>query len=38
MGHVGMFVDSPVLQNVMNQLGANQPGFRARCSGYGPIL
>lgn len=38
VGHVGMFLDSPVLQNVLNQLGANQPGFRARCSGDGPAL
>ena len=38
VGHVGMFLDSPVLQNVMNQLGANAPGFKATCSGYGPVL
>ncbi len=35
VGHVGMFADSPVLQNVMNSLGANDPNFRATCSGYG---
>ena len=38
VGHVGMFVDSPVLQNVMDQLGGHQPGFRARCTGFGPNL
>lgn len=35
VGHVGMFADGPVLQNVMNELGANTTGFRATCSGYG---
>ncbi|MEZ5143300.1 MAG: alpha/beta fold hydrolase [Acidimicrobiales bacterium] len=35
VGHVGMFADGPVLQNVLNQLGPNQPGFRASCTGYG---
>jgi len=35
VGHVGMFLDSPVLQNVLNQLGSNTPGFHATCSGYG---
>lgn len=35
VGHVGMFADGPVLQNVVNELGPNQPGFRANCTGYG---
>lgn len=35
VGHIGMMVDSPVLQNVMNQLGPKTPGFTAACSGYG---
>jgi triacylglycerol esterase/lipase EstA (alpha/beta hydrolase family) len=35
VGHVGMFADSTVLQNVMNQLGPNTPNFRATCTGYG---
>ncbi len=38
VGHVGMFVDSPVLQNVLDQLGPRTPGFRARCTGFGPSL
>ena len=38
VGHIGMFSDSPVLQNVMNQLGANTPGFKATCSNYGVAL
>jgi triacylglycerol esterase/lipase EstA (alpha/beta hydrolase family) len=35
VGHVGMFADSPVLQNVLNELGPNTSGFKATCSGYG---
>lgn len=35
VGHVGMFNDSPVLQNVMNQLSAADPAFKPRCTGYG---
>ncbi len=35
VGHIGMFADGPVLQNVMNQLGSNTSGFKATCSGYG---
>jgi len=35
VGHIGMFTDSPALQNVMNVLGPNDPGFRPVCSGYG---
>lgn len=37
-GHIGMYLDSPSLQNVMNQLGPNTPGFKATCSGYGMSL
>lgn len=35
VGHIGMFLDSPTLQNVLNQLGPNTPGFRPVCAGYG---
>ncbi|MGI5166586.1 esterase/lipase family protein [Spirillospora sp. CA-253888] len=35
VGHIGMFNDGPVLQNVLNALGRNRPGFRAKCTGYG---
>lgn len=35
VGHIGMFADSPTLQNVLNALGADDPGFQADCSGYG---
>jgi triacylglycerol esterase/lipase EstA (alpha/beta hydrolase family) len=35
VGHIGMFTDSPTLQNVMNLLGPNDPAFRPVCSGYG---
>jgi triacylglycerol esterase/lipase EstA (alpha/beta hydrolase family) len=38
VGHVGMFLDGPVIQNVLNQLGPRTPGFRATCTGYGPPL
>jgi len=38
VGHIGMFTDGPVLQNVMNSLGANDPNFRANCTGYGLFL
>ncbi|MBI2706624.1 MAG: alpha/beta fold hydrolase [Actinobacteria bacterium] len=38
VGHVGMFTDRPVLQNVMNVLGPNDPNFKATCSGYGLFL
>ena len=35
VGHIGLFADSPALQNVMNQLGPNNPNFQPVCSGYG---
>ncbi|MFN8041227.1 MAG: alpha/beta fold hydrolase [Acidimicrobiales bacterium] len=35
VGHVGMFGDSTVIQNVLNQLGPNTAGFKAVCTGYG---
>ncbi|MER6815345.1 alpha/beta fold hydrolase [Spirillospora sp. NPDC000708] len=35
VGHVGMFNDSPVMQDVLDQLGANTPGFKPACEGYG---
>lgn len=38
VGHIGIFTDSPTLQNVMNSLGANDPNFRATCTGYGLFL
>jgi triacylglycerol esterase/lipase EstA (alpha/beta hydrolase family) len=38
VGHVGMFTDRVVLQNVMNELGANTPGYKASCYGYGMAL
>jgi len=38
VGHIGMFTDSPVLQNVMNQLGSASSTFKATCSGYGVRL
>jgi len=36
VGHIGMFEDSPALQNVLNQLSASPNGsFTATCSKYG---
>lgn len=36
VGHIGMFDDSPALQNVLNQLGSSpNPSFKATCSNYG---
>lgn len=35
VGHVGMFHDGPTIQNILNELGLNTPGFRASCTGYG---
>jgi len=36
VGHIGMFEDSPALQNVLNQLSASPNGaFVASCSKYG---
>jgi pimeloyl-ACP methyl ester carboxylesterase len=36
VGHIGMFEDSPVMQNVLNQLSASpNPSFAATCSKYG---
>ncbi|MCB5908004.1 esterase/lipase family protein [Streptomyces pinistramenti] len=36
VGHAGLFLDSPALQNVMNALGPADPHFRPTCTGYGP--
>ncbi len=36
VGHIGMFEDSPALQNVLNQLGSSpNSSFSATCSKYG---
>jgi hypothetical protein len=36
VAHIGMFDDSPSLQNVLNQLSASpNPSFKATCSNYG---
>lgn len=37
-GHVGLFLDSPTLQNVVNALGPNDPHFTPECRDYGPAL
>jgi len=39
VGHIGMFEDSPVMQNVLNQLSASpNPSFKASCSNFGISL
>ena len=36
VAHIGMFDDSPSLQNVLNQLSASpNPSFKASCTNYG---
>jgi len=36
VAHIGMFDDSPSLQNVVNQLGSSpNPSFKATCTNYG---
>ena len=35
VGHVGIFLDGPALQEVMNALGADSPTFEPACTGYG---
>ncbi len=36
VGHIGMFEDSPALQNVLNQLSASpSSSFKATCSKFG---
>lgn len=34
-GHIGIVFDGPALQNVLNQLGPNTPGFQPSCTNYG---
>lgn len=36
VGHVGLFLDGPTLQNVLNVLGPDDPDFRPSCTNYGP--
>jgi len=39
VGHIGMFEDSPSLQNVLNQLSSSpNPSFKATCTNYGAPL
>lgn len=38
VSHIGMFVDGPALQYVMNALGPDDPNFRPACSNYGPAI
>ncbi|MBI2703869.1 MAG: alpha/beta fold hydrolase [Actinobacteria bacterium] len=35
VGHIGIVFDGPAIQNVLNALGPNTPGFKATCTNYG---
>lgn len=35
VGHIGISFDSPTIQNVLNTLGPDVPGFQPTCTGYG---
>lgn len=34
-GHIGIVFDGPAIQNVLNVLGPNTPGFKAACTNFG---
>jgi triacylglycerol esterase/lipase EstA (alpha/beta hydrolase family) len=34
-GHIAMFLDGPTVQDIVNQLGPNTPGFQPTCKNYG---
>ncbi|MEU6735606.1 esterase/lipase family protein [Streptomyces physcomitrii] len=36
--HIGLFNDSPTLQNVLNELGPDVPDFKPECKDYGLVL
>ncbi|WP_243775830.1 esterase/lipase family protein [Actinomadura nitritigenes] len=38
VSHSGMTLDGPVMQIVLNAVGPRAPGFRPRCTGYGPNI
>jgi hypothetical protein len=38
VGHIGMFEDSPSLQDVLNQLGPDSPSFKPTCTNEGEGL
>lgn len=38
VGHVGLFLDGPTMQNVLNALGPADPDFRPSCTDYGPAV
>lgn len=38
VSHIGMFVDGPTLQNVLNALGSADPNFKPACRNYGPSI
>lgn len=37
-GHIGITEDSPALANVLNQLGPDDPSFKARCENFGASI
>jgi hypothetical protein len=38
VAHIGMALDGPALQDVLNQLGPNTPGFTPSCTNFGIAL
>ncbi|MQY03652.1 esterase/lipase family protein [Actinomadura macrotermitis] len=36
VSHSGMSFDGPIMQLVLNEIGPKVPGFKPRCTGYGP--
>ncbi|HEU5029486.1 MAG TPA: alpha/beta fold hydrolase [Spirillospora sp.] len=36
VSHSGMTLDGPIMQIVLNAIGPDAPGFKPRCTGYGP--
>ncbi|KAB2368167.1 alpha/beta fold hydrolase [Actinomadura montaniterrae] len=36
VSHSGMTLDGPIMQIVLNAIGPDEPGFKPRCTGYGP--
>lgn len=38
VGHIGLFLDGPTSEIVLNQLGENTPDFRPACTDLGPSL
>ncbi|WP_019630592.1 esterase/lipase family protein [Actinomadura atramentaria] len=38
VSHSGMFYDGPIMQLVLNEIGAKTPNFHPQCTNYGPNI